>query len=88
MRERCVLDRLQYIFETVTAGTHGERMSVIGDGHMLVGVLANLEGPGPRSGGAATTRRLRVLGAASRTPTPGPTGTSSWRRRPGTDPTC
>ena len=43
MRERCVLDRLQYIFETVIAGTHGERMSVIGDGHMLVGVLANLE---------------------------------------------
>ena len=43
VRERCVLDRLQYIFETVIAGIHGERMSVIGDGHMLVGVLANLE---------------------------------------------
>ena len=56
MRERCVLDRLQYIFETVIAGIHGERMSVIRDGHMLVGVLANLEGPGPRSGGAVEGR--------------------------------
>ena len=43
VQEQCVLDRLQYIFEAVIAGTHAERMSVIRDGHMLAGVLANIE---------------------------------------------
>ena len=43
VKEQCVLNRLQYIFETLTAGTHQERMSVIRDGHLLAGVFANLE---------------------------------------------
>ena len=43
VKEQRVLDRLQYIFETFGAGTHIERMSVVGDGHMLTRVLARLE---------------------------------------------
>ena len=43
VKEQCVLDRIQYIFEAFTAGTHLERMSVIRDGHLLAGTFGNLE---------------------------------------------
>lgn len=43
VKEQCVRDRLQYIFEAFEAGTHLERMSVTRDRHLLAGIFASLE---------------------------------------------